>query len=361
MDSLSFLSCKLDDIGKNLEDDKKINLKKYFKNKFYLVENKLPNFCYNYVNKNNLHETELPSKHHFDNILTMNKITYKEYHKVLKFYKRMKFENVRQYLECYIIADVLLLFDCFNHFRNMMVDKFNLDCLKYTSAPSYTKDCCLLYSRCKIETIQNIDVYNFIKRSISGGLSNSLNLYIKLDNDNQMISYIDINSMYPYSLSKKFPTGGYRFINIEEFDQSKYGDDKDYNCFLLCDVKTTDIIKNDHLYSQCPMLVSKCTITDKHLSEYQLQQLKNKRQNNNTNYSSISEKLILNLGSDSNCYLNFRMYKMMLEAGYDIEIKKILEFRQDKIFKKYIEDLYEMKKESSLQNKKAMGFMVKIM
>ena len=51
----------------------------------------------------------------------------------------------------------------------------------------------------------------------------------------------------------------------------------------------------------------------------------------------------------------------MLEAGYGIEIKKILEFRQDNIFKKYIEDLYEMKKEYSLQNKKAMCFMVKIM
>ena len=78
MDSLSFLSCKLDDIGKDLGGDKKINFKKHFKNKFYLVKNKLPNFCYNYVNKNNLHEAELPSKHHFDNILTMNKITNKE-------------------------------------------------------------------------------------------------------------------------------------------------------------------------------------------------------------------------------------------------------------------------------------------
>ena len=39
---------------------------------------------------------------------------------------------------------------------------------------------------------------------------------------------------------------------------------------MLCSVKTTDKIKNDYLYSQCPMLVSKCKITDKNLSEYQL-------------------------------------------------------------------------------------------
>ena len=186
----------------------------------------------------------------------------------------MKFENIRQYLECYITVDVILLSDCFNHNRNMMFDTFNLDCLKYTSAPSYTKDCCLLYSRCKIETVQNIDVYNFIKKSVTGGLSNSLKPYIKLDNENQTISYIDINSMYPYTLSRKIPTGQYRFVNIEEFDETRYGDDKDHNCFLLCHVKTADVIKNDPLYSQCPMLVSKCKITDKNLSQSQLQQLK---------------------------------------------------------------------------------------
>ena len=43
---------------------------------------------------------------------------------------------------------------------------------------------------------------------------------------------------------------------------------------MLCIVKTTEIIKNDCLYSQCPMLVSKCKITDKNLSEYQLNQIK---------------------------------------------------------------------------------------
>ena len=37
------------------------------------------------------------------------------------------------------------------------------------------------------------------------------------------------------------------------------------------------------------------------------------------------------------------MYQMFLKAGYDIEIKKVLQFKQDDVFKKYVEDLYEMK------------------
>ena len=80
------------------------------------------------------------------------------------------------------------------------------------------------------------------------------------------------------------------------------------------------------------MLVSKSIITDKNLSEYQLNQIKNKRKNKTTNYKSQSPKLITNIGNDSNCYLNHEMYKMMKEVGYDIKVKKVLEFKQKEIF-----------------------------
>ena len=52
---------------------------------------------------------------------------------------------------------------------------------------------------------------------------------------------------------------------------------------------------------------------------------------------------------------------MMKEAGYNISIKKILEFQHKAIFKEYIEYLYSKKKEYALQNKKAFEFLIKIM
>ena len=104
------------------------------------------------------------------------------------------------------------------------------------------------------------------------------------------------------------------------------------------------------------MLVSKSIITDKNLSEYQLNQIKNK----NTDYKSQSPKLITNIGNDSNCCLNQEMYKMMKEAGYDIHVKKILEFKQKEIFKDYIEFLYSKKKQFSLEKKKSFEFIYKI-
>ena len=101
------------------------------------------------------------------------------------------------------------------------------------------------------------------------------------------------------------------------------------------------------------MLVSRTLITDKNLSEYQLLQVKEKGLKK---YNSVSKKLISNLGNDSNVYLNFEMYKVFKDAGYNITIKKILEFKHSPIFKNYIEFLYSKKKQYSLEKKKTIFF-----
>ena len=271
----------------------------------------------------------------------------------------MEFKNIKEYLECYLKSDITLLADVFNNFRKIIFDNLGLDPIKCISAPSLSKDAGLKYSKCKIENIKDVSIFQFVRKSIMGGVSDSISPYIKLDNVNESIVYNDISSQYPHELRKKLPYKDYKFVEI--FDENKYGQDTDYDCILLCDVKTTDLIKKDHLYSQCPMLVSKCKITDENLSEYQLNQIKNKRNNENSNYKSQSEKLITNLGNDENSYLNFEMYQIFKEAGYDIEIKKILEFKHDAIFKNYIEYLYSKKKQYSLENKKSMELCFKIM
>ena len=368
IDSLSFLQGNLDSLSKELDNDLKIVTKEHFKNNFEMMNKKLENFPYSYINPNNLYEIDLPKMEHFYNQLTMKAIRNKEYENVKLFYKNMKFKNLKEYLECYLTSDITLLADIFNNFRKMIFDEFELDCCKYISSPSLSKDCGLKYSKCKIEHIKDVTIFNFVRKSIIGGLSNSINPYVKLDDiKNETIAYNDVSSQYPNELRKKLPVSDYKFV--EDFDETKYGQDKDHGCFLLYNVKTTDKIRNHLLYSQCPMLVSRCKVTDKNLSEYQLRQIKQKRENDhkeNINikdikYSSQSEKLITNLGNDSNCYLNFEMYQMMKNAGYDITIKKILELKQKAIFKNYIKFLYAKKKQYSLQKKKSFEFIYKIL
>ena len=308
IDSLAFLQSNLNDLSKDLDDDSKIITKNHFHDKFEMVNKRLENFPYNYVNKDNLEIKELPDKKHFYNMLKLEDIKDKEYRIVKEFYKNMKFKNIKEYLECYLKSDITLLADVFNNFRKIIFDNLGLDCVKYISAPSLSKDAGLKYSKCKIENIKDVSIFQFVRKSVMGGLSDSISPYLKIDNENESIVYNDISSQYPHELRKKLPVSNYKFI--EKFDENRYGQDKDYGCIMLCDVKTTDEIRYDCLYNQCPMLVSKCKITNKNLSKYQLNQIKNKKNNENTNYESQSEKLITNLGNDENTYLNFEMFQM---------------------------------------------------
>ena len=137
-------------------------------------------------------------------MLKFKVINDKDYKIVKNFYKDMKFKNIREYLECYLISDITLLADIFNNFRKIIFDNLGLDPVKYISAPSLTKDCALKYSNCKIENIKDFTIFQFVRKSIMGGLSDSINPYLKLDNENETIAYNDISSQYPYELSKNY-------------------------------------------------------------------------------------------------------------------------------------------------------------
>ena len=159
----------------------------------------------------------------------------------------MDFKNLKECLQCYLTSDITLLADIFNNFRKMIYDEFELDCCKYISAPSLSKDCALKYSKCKIENIKDVSIFNFTRKSIMGGVSNSINSYVKLDDiKNETIAYNDISSQYPFELSRKLLYKDYKFV--EKFDESKYGQHKNYESFLLCNVKTTDKIKTIHCF-----------------------------------------------------------------------------------------------------------------
>ena len=211
IDSLAFLQSNLNDLSKDLDNDLKIITKNHFQDKFEMVNKKLDHFPYNYVNKDNLEIEELPDKNHFYNMLKLKDISDKEYKLVKKFYENMKFKNIKEYLECYLKSDITLLADVFNNFRKIIFDNLGLDYVKYISAPSLSKDAGLKYSKCKIENIRDVSIFQFVKKSVMGGLSDSINPYVKLDNENETIVYNDIPSQYPHELRKNYQ---YQIIDL---------------------------------------------------------------------------------------------------------------------------------------------------
>ena len=193
----------------------------------------------------------------------------------------------------------------------------------------------LKFSGVKIEHIKDIEIYDFINNSVIGGLCVSSSPYLNSDNNNSTIAYQDVSSLYPAIMRNKMPLKNYKFVGSKDFNINKYGEDKDYSCILLCHVKTTDKVKNDHILKQFPALISKTSIYYDNVSDYQKINLKE-------NYKS-SGKLINHLGSDENNYLSFEMCKLLLKLGYDIEFKKILEYYHSNFMKNYIDFLYDKK------------------
>ena len=311
------------------------------------------NFPYEWINEENLNNKELPGINDFYSSLKLETISEKEYIQTKEIYNKLKFKNIKEYLDTYLKLDITLLCDIFENFRKGIWDKFGLDCSKYISSPSLTKDCMLKFTEVKIEHITDIKIYDFITKSVIGGLCVCSNPYLNNDDGNSTLAYQDVSSLYPAIMRNKMPLRNYKFVELKDFDINKYGEDKDYSCILLCHVKTTDKVKNDHILKQFPALISKTSVYYDNLWDYQ-------KINLNEDYKS-SGKLINHLGSDENNYLSFEMYKLLLKLGYDLEIKKILEHYHSDFMKNYIDFLYDKNAEYKKIGDKSMMMIYKIL
>ena len=325
----NFIKVSLNDLSKNLNDEDKFIIKEHFSNNFELMKYKVC-FPYEFVTKENIYNENLPSIENFYSSLTLDNISVKDYDKTLEIYKKLNCKNIKEYLDIYLKLDICLQADIFNVFRNTICDKFEIDCSKYITSCSLSLDLMLKYTGVKIELIRDISIFDYVNSSILGGICIA-NQNIA-DDKSGIISSCDVRSLYPYIMTKKLPIYNYRFIKY--FNRNRYLD-SEYSCLLNCEVYTTDKVKNNSILKQLPALISKTSIKYNDLSEFQRKNLEN-------NYKP-SEKLITHLGYDKNCFISFEMYEMMISLGYEINVKKILEYKHSNFMKPYIDFLFEKK------------------
>ena len=224
-------------------------------------------------------------------------------------YKRLNCKKIKEYLDIYLKLDICLQADIFNVFRNTIWDKFEIDSSKYITSCSLSLDLMLKYTEVKIELIRDISIFDYVNSGILGVICiASQNIS---DDKDGIISSCDICSLYLYIMTEKLPIGNYRFIKY--FNRNRCLD-SEYSCLLNYEVYTTDKVKNNSILKQFPALISKTSIKYNDLSEFQRKNLKE-------NYES-SQKLITHLGYDKNCYISFEMYEIMINLGYEINIKK---------------------------------------
>ena len=308
LDVCNFIKGSLSELSNNSNDTDKIISKEHFPDNFELLKYKTC-FPYEWLTNKNIYNKKLPQIEKFYSSLKLCNISEEDYNKTLGIYKKLKCKNIKEYLDIYLKLGICLQADIFNVFRSTIWNKFEIDCSKYITCYSLSLDLMLKYTKVKIEFFNDISIFDYVNDSNLGGICiASCNI---ADDKDGVISSCDIDSLYPYIMTKKLPVSNYKFVKY--FNRNIYSNSK-CSCLLNCEVYTTDKVRNNSILKQFPALISRTSIKYDDLSEFQIKNLKE-------NYKS-SEKLITHLGCNKNSYISFEMYEMMISLGYEIKIKK---------------------------------------
>ena len=94
LDMCNFIKGSLNDLSKNLNDKNKIVTKENFSDNFELMKYKVC-FPYEFINKKNIYNKELPPIENFYSSLKLDGISKKDYDKTLEIYKKLNCKNIK--------------------------------------------------------------------------------------------------------------------------------------------------------------------------------------------------------------------------------------------------------------------------
>ena len=80
-------------------------------------------------------ETVLPPKKPFYSNLNLKDISNEDYFHAQKVWDVFKIKNLGEYYDLYVQSDTLLLADIYGNFRNVCLEKYQLDSVYFVSAP----------------------------------------------------------------------------------------------------------------------------------------------------------------------------------------------------------------------------------
>ncbi|XP_058981533.1 uncharacterized protein LOC131803829 [Musca domestica] len=230
LDSFRFMSSSLDSLAKNLP-----------KNAFQAVRTQFPNdadfnlltrkgvFPYEYVSSlDKLYERKLPNRNEFYNRLTDSECSLDDYRHAQNVWRHFECQTVKDYMELYLTADVLLLADVFENFRSLCLRHHRLDPCQYFTVPSLSWDAMLLCTGVELELFTDINMYNFCKNGIRGGLTQCSNRHSvansKYTEDYDPskpevnIYYLDVNNLYGKAMTQCLPQKDFKFLTQEELE-----------------------------------------------------------------------------------------------------------------------------------------------
>ena len=247
------MAASLDKLVNNLPKYDFGDLKRYYTGeKFHLLTRKGV-YPYEYMDSlEKLKEAKLPPKEKFYSRLNGEDISDEDYEHAIKVWKTFGMKTLQDYHDLYNEADVLLLADVFENFRDICIKNYKLDPAHYYTAPGLAWDAALKVTNVELELLSDIDMLLMVEKGIRGGVSMISTRYGKANNKymgdsfikkdpSKYIQYLDANNLYGWAMSRSLPTHDFKWM--EEDEKSNW---KNHSCILEVDLEYSKSLHDLH-------------------------------------------------------------------------------------------------------------------
>lgn len=349
-DSYMFLAESLSQLVNNLrekgEDNFKIlhhYIREQSKSKLFLRKGVFP---YSFMDSpNKLLLDRLPEKESFFNDLTNQPISQEDYDFAGKVWQEFDCTCMREYMEIYLLSDVLLLADVFENFRSNCLRDYDLDPVHYFSSAHYTFDAFMRKCGSKLDYIRDVDHYLFLRNAVRGGVSMISHRYSEANNsrmrnfdssrESKFIIYVDANNLYGWAMRQPMPTGNLRWLQQHELILEhilSIPADSDWGCFAEVDLEYPEHLHDAH--SDLPLAPEHRKVKRGELSAYATEVA----EKFNINTNSYGEKLLTTFFPKKRYIVHYRVLQFYVDHGLVVKkLHRALAFSQAAIMKDYID------------------------
>ena len=265
---------------------------------------------------------------------------------------RFSMKNMGDYHDHYLKKDVLLLADVFERVIGTCLKYYELDPCHYFSSPGLSWDAMLEMTGIKLEKISDIDMYLFIKKGTSGGISYTAKRYAKANNKymndydpekpSTFITYLDKNNLYGLAMSKYLPYEEFRWVkNFDGFDVMSISEKSNTGYLLEVNLEYPDELHE--LHNDYPLASENPPVSNDMLSAY----CKKIADKYGIKVGDV-KKLIPNLGNKSKYVVHYRNLQLYLCLGVKLtKTHRVLQFKQSDWMKGYIDFNIEKRKNAA--------------
>lgn len=319
IDSMKFMNSSLDKLVKNLTSDDFKNTDKYFDGEQRSMVKRKGVYPYEWLESlDKLNDVKLPPKQSFFSKLSGEGVSEEDYEHANSVWKTFGMKTMRDYHNLYNRSDVLLLADVFENFRKVCKNNYGLDPCWYYTAPGLSWDALLKITGIKLDLLSDPDMLLMFERGVRGGISMISTRYGEANNrymgekfdeskPSKYIPYLDANNLYGWAMSKKLPTGGFKWMEEEELCGDAW---RNVPCILEVDLEYPKELHD--LHNEYPLAPERMKINK-------------------------VEKLIPNLDDKKKYVLHHENLKQYLNLGLVLtRIHRGIRFEESDWMKKYI-------------------------